>query len=421
MRLNASIDVVRFLLRNGFPFRGHDESEDSEYKGIFLELLKFHGDKHPDVGKVILRHAPKNDMMICPTIQKEIVYACAKETIKAIIKDLDGDYFGISVDESKDISHKEQMALVLRYVNKNGEVIERFLGIVHVKYTYAQSLKDAIYSLILDDSLSSSKIRGQGYDGASNVQGKINGLKTLILQDAPSAYYIHCFAHQLQLTTLALSKKHLDVNNFFDVVTNLLNTIGASFKLRELLRQHQVEKLQELLKNGEVYTGQGLNQECGLQRSDQDIVNAMRLLDLAKIRLQTMRESELESLMDEVYSFCGNHGILVPKMDERYPRSKHKRSDVSYSHHFRVELFYAIIDFQLLELNYRFDVVTSDLLLGMASLNPVDSFANFDEDRIMKLAEYYPSEFVIGSFGISVTSLIVSLSMLESVIPRFSI
>nr|XP_016511185.1 PREDICTED: uncharacterized protein LOC107828404 [Nicotiana tabacum] len=80
-------------------------------------------------------------------------------------------------------------------------------------------------------------------------------------------------------------------------------------------------------------------------------------------------------------------------MDENYPRSKRKRSDVSYSHHFRVEVFYAIIDFQLLELNYHFDVVTSDLLLGMACLNLVDSFANFDKDRIMKLAECYPSEF----------------------------
>ncbi|KAH0683830.1 hypothetical protein KY289_021582 [Solanum tuberosum] len=138
MRLNALIDVARFLLTSGFPFRGHDESEGSEYKGAFLELLKWYGDRSFDVGRVILGNAPQNDMMICPTIQKDIVEACAKETTKAIIEDLDGDYFGILVDESKDVSHKEQMALILRYVNKSGMVIERFLGIVHVNDTSSQ-------------------------------------------------------------------------------------------------------------------------------------------------------------------------------------------------------------------------------------------------------------------------------------------
>nr|XP_016502490.1 PREDICTED: uncharacterized protein LOC107820680 [Nicotiana tabacum]XP_016502496.1 PREDICTED: uncharacterized protein LOC107820680 [Nicotiana tabacum] len=130
-----------------------------------------------------------------------------------------------------------------------------------------------------------------------------------------------------------------------------------------------------------------------LQKKDQDIVNAMSLLELAKARSQTMRESELESLINEVYSFCGKHDIMIPKMDEDYSRSKHKKSDVSYAHHFSVKIFYAVIDLQLHELNSRFDVVTSDLLLGMACLNPVESFANFDKDRIIKLAEYYPSEF----------------------------
>ncbi|XP_016502921.2 uncharacterized protein LOC107821044 [Nicotiana tabacum] len=437
MRLKASIDVARFLLRSGFPFRGHDESKDFEYKGPFLELLEWHGDMHPDVKKVILRHAPQNDMMICPTIQKEIVEACVKETTKAIIEDLGGDFFGILVDESKDISHKEQMALILRYVNKSGMIIERFLGIVHVSDTSSQPLQKEIYSLLLKHSLSPSKIRGQGYDGASNMQGGKNGLKSLILKDTPSAYSIHCFAHQLQLALVALSKKHSDVDSFFYVVTNVLNTIGASFKRRVSLRQHQLDKLEELIKVGEVLTRQGLNQERGLQRpgdtrwgshyktldnfivlfssivnvlkvllltnelnkvlqkKDQDIVSAMGMLDLAKKRLQKMREEEWDSLMEEVCSFCSKHEIAIPNMDEDYVigKSKRKRSEVSYLHHFRVEVFYAVIDLELQELNSRFDVVTSDLLLGMASLSPVDSFANFDKNKIMKLAKYYPSEF----------------------------
>ncbi|KAH0647859.1 hypothetical protein KY285_033107 [Solanum tuberosum] len=108
-----------------------------------------------------------------------------------------------------------------------------------------------------------------------------------------------------------------------------------------------------------------------------------------------MREDEWDSMKDEVSLFCGKHGILIPKIDEDYSNeiSKRKRSNILYLHHFHVEVFYAIIDLTLQELNNHFDVVTSDLLLGMASLSPVDSFANFHKDRIMKLAEYYPSEF----------------------------
>nr|XP_009777610.1 PREDICTED: zinc finger MYM-type protein 1-like [Nicotiana sylvestris] len=266
MRLEASIDVARLLLLYGLPFRGHDESESSTNQGLFLGFLRWHGDKHPDVGKVILENAPQNDTLTCPIIQKDIINACAKETLKAIIGDLNGDYFGILVDESKDISHKEQMALVLHYIDKNGEVVERFVGLVHVSDTSACSLKEAIYSLLSDHSLSPSQIRGQGYDGASNMRGEISGLKTLIMKDSSSAYYIHCFAHQLQLTLVAMSKKHLDVEDFFFHVTNVLNVIGVSFKRRDLLRHLQAEKLEQLLESGEIHTGQGLNQERGLQR-----------------------------------------------------------------------------------------------------------------------------------------------------------
>ncbi|XP_027768641.1 zinc finger MYM-type protein 1-like isoform X1 [Solanum pennellii] len=214
-RLSASVDVTRFLLKLGLSFRGHDESRSSSNRGIFLELLQWYGDINKDVGSIILEKAPKNEMMCSPSIQKDIVDSCAKETIKFILEDLDGDYFGILVDESKDISHKEQMALVLRYVNKEGEVIERCVGIVHVSDTSACSLKESIYSFLSDHSLSPSQIRGQGYDGASNMQGHLNGLKTLILDETPSAYYIHCFAHQLQLTLVALAKKDSNVDDFF--------------------------------------------------------------------------------------------------------------------------------------------------------------------------------------------------------------
>ncbi|XP_060178044.1 uncharacterized protein LOC132607978 [Lycium barbarum] len=256
-RLSASVDVTKFLLRLELSFHGHDESQCSSNRGIFLELLQWYGDINEDVGSIILENAPKNEMMYSPSIQKDIVDSCAKETIKAIIEDLDRDYFEILVDESKDISHKEQMEIVLRYVNKEGEVVERFIGIIHISDTSARSLKEAIYSFLSDHSLSPSQIRGQGYDGASNMQGELNGLKTLILNETPSAYCIHCFSHQLQLTLVALAKKNSNRS--------------------DLLREHQAEKLEELLISGEVHTGRGLNQERGLQ--DQEILVGVLIIE----------------------------------------------------------------------------------------------------------------------------------------------
>ncbi|XP_059284842.1 uncharacterized protein LOC132038138 [Lycium ferocissimum] len=59
---------------------------------------------------------------------------------------------------------------------------------------------------------------------------------------------------------------------------------------------------------------------------------------------------------------------------------------------FACESLYAVIDLQLSELKSHFNEVNTDLLLGMASLSPENSFANYDKNKIMKLATYYLNE-----------------------------
>ncbi|XP_070007382.1 uncharacterized protein [Nicotiana sylvestris] len=141
------------------------------------------------------------------------------------------------------------MTLVLRYVNKEGKLIEQFLSTVHAKDTTALSLQKEIHSLLLEHSLSRSQIRGHCYEGASNMQGEINRLKTLILKDTPSSYCIHCFAHQLHMTLVAIEKKQYGVDQL------------------EMLREDEAQKLEELLVLGKVDMESGQNQELGLQRT----------------------------------------------------------------------------------------------------------------------------------------------------------
>lgn len=127
-------------------------------------------------------------------VQKDIVRPCAVEINHAIVTELGDSCFSILVDESQDVSTKEQMAGVLGYVHKRGRVVERFFGILHVENTIVVILKSAIEAMLANYRLSISRLHGQGYDGATNMRGEFNGLKTLILKVNESASYIHCFA-----------------------------------------------------------------------------------------------------------------------------------------------------------------------------------------------------------------------------------
>ncbi|XP_042401406.1 zinc finger MYM-type protein 1-like [Zingiber officinale] len=201
-RLTTTLDVTRFLLKQGLSFRGHDESLSSSNKGNFLELIEWYTQRNDEVAKIMNENALGNNQMKSPIVQKDLTRACAAEVTNVILNDIKDNIFSLMVDEYRDISVKEQMRVVLRYVNKHECVIERFLTIVYVSDTSAISLKKAIDELFAKHKLSLSRLRGQGYDGASNMRGEYNGSKALILKENSSARYDHCFAHQLQLVVV---------------------------------------------------------------------------------------------------------------------------------------------------------------------------------------------------------------------------
>ncbi|XP_016576524.1 uncharacterized protein LOC107874185 [Capsicum annuum] len=93
---------------------------------------------------------------------------------------------------------------------------------------------------------------------------------------------------------------------------------------------------------------------------------------------------------------CIKHNIVVPAFDELYVnsgKSRRKPADYTAFHHYRVEVFCKIIDWQLQELNDYFAEVKTELLHGVACLNPVDSFLSFDIQKIMRMVELYPDDF----------------------------
>ncbi|XP_055836408.1 uncharacterized protein LOC129905047 [Solanum dulcamara] len=160
-----------------------------------------------------------------------------------------------------------------------------------------------------------------------------------------------------------------------------------------------------------------------LQKKEQDIVNAMLLVQVAKKKLQKLREEEWGSLIDKVSKFCIKYQILIPKLDEPYftsLRSRRKLAGCTISHRYYVEVFCKVIDWQIQELSYRFDEVTTDLFHGIACLNPIDSFSSFDLKKIMRMPEHYPDDFDEFSMGVLENQLASYIIDVRDLDERFS-
>ncbi|ESQ30895.1 hypothetical protein EUTSA_v10012171mg [Eutrema salsugineum] len=104
----VKMNVSRFLLLQILLFHGHDEKKYSASKGNFLELVKYIGEQNDVVNKVILENAPK--ITRCTEIYVEEIY----------VEEIHHGIFGLLVDESADVSDKEQMTVVFQFVDKSG-------------------------------------------------------------------------------------------------------------------------------------------------------------------------------------------------------------------------------------------------------------------------------------------------------------
>lgn len=134
-----------------------------------------------------------------------------------------------------------------------------------------------------------------------------------------------------------------------------------------------------------------------LLRRDRDIANVISLVYVVKNQLQRMRsDQEWEIFINEVSSFCVRNDIEVPDMNADYDpvgRSKRFVKPTTNLDHFRVDVYFRLIDVQLEELNNLFDETNMELLTCMACLNPADCFSSFDKQKLIRLAKFYPGEF----------------------------
>ena len=183
--LLSIVDTVAVCARMGIAFRGHDDSStfhpspggySCERVGNFIKLINFAVRKGDSSLESHLENAPKNATYLSPSSQNEIITCMADCIREDIISDVkNAKYFSIMADACHDLSDKEQMSIVLRYLSPDHSVNKRFLGFVHLTEGMAgQNITDAILSFLNKFGLDVMNCRGQVYGGAGSMAGKVS-------------------------------------------------------------------------------------------------------------------------------------------------------------------------------------------------------------------------------------------------------
>ena len=91
-------------------------------------------------------------------------------------------WYTVIADEVTDISNKEQLSIVLRYVDSDSVLVrEDLVGFVECDTGISgRNLADKITTCLEGLGLDLCNLRGQAYDGAGNMAGSVNGTAAVI-------------------------------------------------------------------------------------------------------------------------------------------------------------------------------------------------------------------------------------------------
>ena len=130
----------------------------------------------------------------------------------------DAKFFSILADEASDCSNIEQMSVVIRFVDRTLTIREEFLGFFPCKLGLSgEAIANSIMKFVEKLGLNMEFCRGQGYDGAGNMAGRVSGAAARIHANNKNAIYVHCGSHILNLCIASSSQMQL-VRNMMDNV-----------------------------------------------------------------------------------------------------------------------------------------------------------------------------------------------------------
>ena len=221
--LQSIIKTIILCGQQNIPMRGKSDDRSN-----FMALLNFRAE-HDLALSEHLRIASGNSKYISHRIQNELVALCGNQIRDKIVKEcIAAKYFSIIVDETTDVSVKEQVSLNLLFTTSDAKRHEEFVSFEETSDTTGETLYNLITGKLQELGLDIRNIVGLGFDGAANMSGKVKGVRGRF-QHVGTAEYVHCRSHTLNLAIVNTCSEGA-VRNMYNTVSETVNFITASAK-----------------------------------------------------------------------------------------------------------------------------------------------------------------------------------------------
>lgn len=222
------LSALRYLVRQGLAIRGHEENESN-----LIQLLHMWSAHDVDMKAWL-----KEGNYLSRDIINEQIKMMADQVLRNLLLEIRGArIFSILADEATDIACKEQMSVTICWLSDEYNIFEDPIGLVHLSKMDAATIFEALKDVLQRCILPVSQCRGQGYDGASCMSGRISEVASRFKVEEPVALYVHCLAHCLNLYRQDASRDCISIRDSLDLVIELVKLIKFYPKRTTLFEQ----------------------------------------------------------------------------------------------------------------------------------------------------------------------------------------
>lgn len=332
----------------GLAFRGHKNEEvqsidleQSYYRseaneGHFIGLVKLMAGENQILTKHI-KNCQNNakaghrgqTTFLSNSFINSTLYDIRKYLVKSIVDEIhrNGGCFGLLMDGTQDISSKEQISVVVRYISDSNDVVEHTISIFNAKDTSGKAIYESMRTILTENGLSLSKVVGCSFDGAWNMRSEACGVNFYLHEDNVNCIYTWCFSHRFNLAVKEATNgseqvksilkiaedsaklfrsSHIKMNVWIEVATTTSNY--NSLKRLKLIGTTRWSSKQDAI--ADIIFAAIVPTTKFLQKSNLNIVDGMQSLKESYQRLETSKDNQNNYIKDAEDFIIGTNNFI---------------------------------------------------------------------------------------------------------------